>query len=337
MNDATSMGLVPVIMEGSEGEGAFYLPGDTAYRYVDRDDADTFRIDTIDRTRGNDGWIYIHGQRARVETWEQEGQRLREELDAFKAYTAELDIPTSLGARMKGYEMAARLTLPRRMPLIVRVDGKAFHRWTRGLARPFDDRFIRAMNDAALLLCQEIQGAEMAYVQSDEISVLVHNYKRLDTAAWFDNQVQKIVSVAASMASASLTLASMGMFSHSRRAYFDGRAFVLPESEVCNAFIWRQQDAARNSVQMLAQSLFSQTELHGKNCDVMQEMIYQRSGQNWGDLSIGKRRGRCIRKSEGVWLVDAEPPLFHLDRVYVERCLAVDPEPPKPVSRFGEQ
>src|SRR3954470_25075323 len=97
----------------------------------------------------------------------------------------------AIGDRMKGYEHAARSALPRRMPVLVRLDGKAFHTWTRALERPFSDRLVQMMNEAAMNLCREMQGAVLAFVQSDEISVLLHNYKRLASAAWFDNEVQK--------------------------------------------------------------------------------------------------------------------------------------------------
>lgn len=116
----------------------------------------------------------------------------------------------SLGDRMNGYEQASRAALPARLPVIVRLDGKAFHTWTRGLERPFCAPFIDAMNGAARVLCSEMQGAALAYVQSDEISVLLHNYRRLTSSAWFDNEIQKIVSVSASIAAATVTAASLG-------------------------------------------------------------------------------------------------------------------------------
>lgn len=95
----------------------------------------------------------------------------------------------SLGDRMKGYEQAARVRLPMRMPVILRIDGRAFHTYTRDCDKPFDTKLMAAMDDVALRLCEEVQGAQIAYVQSDEISILVHNYKRLQSQAWFDNQV----------------------------------------------------------------------------------------------------------------------------------------------------
>jgi tRNA(His) guanylyltransferase len=249
-----------------------------------------------------------------------------------------------LGDRMKGYERAARSALTRRLPVIVRVDGKAFHTWTRGCARPFDDGLIAAMNAAACRLCEEMQGAALAFVQSDEISVLLHNYRRLASAAWFDNEVQKMVSVSASIAAAVLTSCSRAMFAEGERlAFFDARVFVLPESEVCNYFIWRQQDAARNSVQMMAQAIFSQRELHGCDTRELQEMIYQKTGQNWNDLPAHQKRGRCVvRETTGeggamrsTWGIDTYTPFFTTERAYIERHMAVEPEDREPLPRFG--
>lgn len=251
---------------------------------------------------------------------------------------------TTLGERAKGYERATRTVLPMRVPVILRLDGKAFHTYCGGLKRPFDDRFIDAMDVTAVALCAEIQGAQIAYVQSDEISVLVHNYKRLKSAAWFDNEVQKMVSVGASIAGATMTVESARIFGEVRPAYFDARVFVVPERDVCNCFLWREQDAARNSVQMVAQSMYSQRELHGKHTGQLQEMIYQRSGKNWNDLPTHLKRGRCVLRQtydvDGArrsrWVVDREIPLFSQDRDYIERHLAVEPEDAETVPRFGE-
>lgn len=243
----------------------------------------------------------------------------------------------SLGDRMKGYEQAARVRLPMRMPVILRIDGRAFHTYTRDCDKPFDTKLMAAMDDVALRLCEEVQGAQIAYVQSDEISILVHNYKRLQSQAWFDNQVQKMVSVAASVASATMTLASADVFDGGghRRASFDARAFVLPEAEVCNYFVWRQQDATRNSIQMLARSLYSHAECVGKNQAALQEMCFAK-GHNWNDLPVAMRRGRCvvpiefnIRTGEHPhdgWKLDLEPPVFTRSREYIEHHLECEEE-----------
>ena len=234
---------------------------------------------------------------------------------------------------MKGYERAGRSALPPRMPVIIRLDGKAFHTWTRGLERPFDERLIAGMDAVTLAVCEEVQGAQIAYVQSDEISILLHNYKRLDTQAWFDNQVQKMVSVAAGIASARMTSVSAEMFGKTKEAIFDARTFVLPEEEVVNYFLWRQQDATRNSIQMVAQSMYSHTELHKKNTSDLQEMIFAK-GQNWNELPTRLKRGRCaVRRVQddalavrAHWAIDNEPPIFGQDRAYVERHLEVERE-----------
>ena len=260
----------------------------------------------------------------------------------------------SLGDRMKGYEVAARTTLPHRLPIIIRIDGKAFHTYTRGLARPFDSRLGETMLYVAKKLCAEIQSAQLAYAQSDEISILVHGYKKFDSESWFDNQVQKMTSVAASIAGAEFTARSWYIFSHMlhvhleldnakliRPAYFDARAFIVPEADVCNYFLWRQQDATRNSVQMLARSLYSHKDLDGMDNGQLQELCFAK-GQNWNDLETRWKRGACVHRvfSQGpvggwqpgdpepvarsAWEVDYEIPVFSQDREYVNKHLQLE-------------
>lgn len=239
----------------------------------------------------------------------------------------------SLGDRMKGYEDACRSVLPGRFPAILRIDGKAFHTYTKGCARPFSEPLIDAMNATAIALCSEIQGAQIAYVQSDEISILVHNYKSHDSQPWFRNAIQKMVSVSAGVASAKMTVESIGVFGKMKLATFDSRVFIVPESDVCNYFLWRQQDASRNSVQMVARTMFSDKECHRKSNSMLQEMMWGK-GVNWNDLPTHHKRGRCISKTKferagGVrskWVVDNEIPVFSQDRNYIEKFLQVELE-----------
>lgn len=202
----------------------------------------------------------------------------------------------NLGDRMKGYyESRFQTELMRRTYTMIRIDGKAFHTYTKGLNRPFDDKLVSDMNETAVFLCKNIQGAKLAFVQSDEISILVTDFDELTTHAWFDNSVQKMVSVSASLAT--------GKFNQLRAdsnklAFFDSRVFQLPnKSEVENYFVWRQQDTVRNSISSVAQSLYSHKELMGKSSNEMQEMIFQK-GINWNDYHSGLKRGRLIKKVE---------------------------------------
>ncbi len=241
-----------------------------------------------------------------------------------------------LSDRMKKYEEAARSSFPPRMPLIIRVDGKAFSKLTAKLpGKPFNRDFISIMEGVAMALCHNIQGAELAYSQSDEVSVLVHSYKTFDTQPWFDNQLQKVVSVAAAIASATFTSLSWRLLEHNadvgvqdiQPAYFDARAFVIPEGEVTNYFMWRQQDAVRNSVQMLARSLFSHKQCEGKSVTEMKAMC-QAQGQPWEDLTPTIRKGRCVKKHyvQGVrsgWHVDTDIPMFGEKRSYIENLMAL--------------
>ena len=242
----------------------------------------------------------------------------------------------SLGDRMKTYESAFRSSLPRRLPVILRVDGKAFHTLTRGFDRPFDSRIEEAMSFVAQSLCDEIDGAVLAYRQSDEVSVLIRNDQTTQTEPWFGNNIQKLTSVSASVATWACSTV-LGA-----KALFDSRVFVLPSNEVVNYFVWRQQDASRNSVQMLARSLFSHNECHNKNNSELQEMCFQ-AGTNWNDLPTHRKRGSCVRKvivqkpieagprkgeicDRRVWQEDVDIPIFTQDRSYVERLLNEDHE-----------
>lgn len=93
----------------------------------------------------------------------------------------------SLGNRCKKYESSFRTFLPERMPVILRLDGKSFHSYTRGCKKPFDENLYSCMNDTAIYLCENIQNAVLAYIQSDEISIVLNNYKTIQTSSWFDN------------------------------------------------------------------------------------------------------------------------------------------------------
>lgn len=245
-----------------------------------------------------------------------------------------------LGTRMKEfYEDRFRYKLPRRAYTIIRIDGKAFHTYTRGLERPFDDGLINDMNVTAAYLCKNIMGAKMGYVQSDEISILITDFDTQDTQAWFDYNVQKMTSIASSLATSEfnrLRLIRKAMdekfmkiidaidLSTFKMANFDARVFQIPSRvEVENYFIWRQQDAVRNSISSVAQSLYSPKELNGVKTNEMQELIFQK-GINWNDYNFRKKRGAVIGKVEveveggairNRWEV-IETPIFTQDREF---------------------
>ena len=223
---------------------------------------------------------------------------------------------TSLGTRMKeNYENRTRYKLNRRTPTIIRLDGKAFHTYTKGCDKPFDEGLIEDMAETTRFLCQNIMGVKCGYTQSDEISLLLTDFDKLETQAWFDYNLQKMASIAASMATARFNelrrervwkqpfawdeVARMEPYLIEKQtlAFFDARVFQISEKEeVVNYFIWRQRDAEKNSVAMLAQSLYSHKELYKKNGSDMQEMAWQK-GHNWNDLHFSKKRGSFIVKN----------------------------------------
>lgn len=263
---------------------------------------------------------------------------------------------TSLGDRMKNYENAYRVYLPNRLPVIVRVDMRSGHTYTRGFQRPFDSYMHKAMVETTKALCAEVSGCKMAYTQSDEISLLVTNNDTIETQPWFGNNLQKIVSLTAAKASIAFQTAMNKIYlntttyiddinsnyttyiAHLNNVMFDSRAFILPEDEVVNYFIWRQQDAIRNSIQMAARACFSHKECDNKNCDELQEMLFQK-GINWNDYKVWEKRGICIKKTELMmpivygksinnltsqvvkrtrWVEDDNTPIFTKHREYID-------------------
>lgn len=236
-----------------------------------------------------------------------------------------------LDNRMKiFYEEIPKTKLMRRTPAIIRIDGKSFHTFTRGFKRPFDNVLIKTIQDTAKYLCENIQGCQLAYTQSDEISLLLIDYQKFETSAWFDYEVQKMCSISASMA----TMAFNMFFTRNVQnfgydccydpdsenfgdkvvngreedyaryeliymkklytAIFDARVFNIPREEATNYFYWRQLDASRNSTQMVGQANFSHKELQYKSCNDIQDMLMTQKGINWNDFPTYQKRGSCV-------------------------------------------
>lgn len=242
-----------------------------------------------------------------------------------------------LGNRMKSYyESRTRQFLPRRSYVIIRLDGKAFHSYVKGLDRPFDSGLVEDMDSLAMQLCKNTQGAKLAFVQSDEISILVTDFDTLTTDAWFNYAVDKMCSISASIATSHFNKSRLLRFLKKetfnyhgelleqveklKEANFDSRAFTIPsKTEVQNYFIWRQQDTVRNSISSVAQSLYSHKELENKNTSMMQEMIFQK-GQNWNDFPDGLKRGRLVVKGLNGWEVIGAPQ-FSKDQDFLKNLI----------------
>jgi len=233
-----------------------------------------------------------------------------------------------LSDRMKTYESVPKTKLIRRMPVIIRVDGKAFHTLTKKMDKPFDEKFEAVMDAAAGYTMLRIQNCKMVYVQSDEASFLMTDYKTLQTEPWFGNDLQKIVSISAATMSAYFNTAYNEIFCTGGIVeVFDSRAFNLPKEEVCNYFIWRQQDATRNSIQGLAQKYFSHKELYNLNSDKLQDKLMLEKNINWNDLPTRYKRGRCILKIKNTtsnFYSDNQIPIFTQSREYIEKYLCVE-------------
>ena len=242
-----------------------------------------------------------------------------------------MPVHDDLGKRMKDfYEGIPKTKLMRRTPVIIRIDGKAFHTFTRGFKRPFDEILIKTMQETTKYLCENIQGCVLGYTQSDEISLVLVDYQRFETSAWFDYEVQKMCSIAASMATmvfnkyftknvenfvqdCATDYETQGLCGEGtvecelcktyqkaldKGAMFDARVFNIPKEEVTNCVYWRQLDASRNSIQMVGQANFSHKELQNKSCNDIQDMLMTQKNINWNDFPTYQKRGTCVIKEE---------------------------------------
>lgn len=245
-----------------------------------------------------------------------------------------MPVHDDLGIRMKTYyEQIPKTKLMRRTPVAIRIDGKAFHTFTRGFQKPFDEILVKSMQETMKYLCENIQGCVLGYTQSDEITLILIDYKKLNSEAWFDYEVQKMCSVAASMATMAFNKAFSKAFdewgrenlpdwdaggtnepvdenliklckvysnAQEKGAMFDARCFNIPKEEVTNLIYWRQLDATRNSIQMVGQANFSHKELHNKSCNMIQDMLMTEKGINWNDFPVTQKRGSCCIKNRSV-------------------------------------
>lgn len=246
----------------------------------------------------------------------------------------------TLSDRMKEYEAVSDIKLTKRTPVIARIDGRAFHTYTRGLDKPFDEIFQEAMGFVCDNLLQTVQGCKLAYTQSDEISLLITDWEKINTDSYFDYRIQKMASILASSStmyfnqfvmelvlSGTLDEKTKAIWERKmNKAMFDARVFNLPKEEVCNYFIWRQEDASRNSVQSLGRSKFSYKQMLNKSNDEVQDMLFKEYNINWNNIPTKWKRGYCLYKYNGDIGYDFEIPIFKQDRNFINRFLEVEDE-----------
>ena len=239
---------------------------------------------------------------------------------------------SDLAERMKGYEKRNRYYLQRRMPVILRLDMRAGHSFTKGFERPFDEVFIKTIQETAKYLCENIQNCKLSYQQSDEITLLLVDYEKINTDCFFEYRVDKLCSIAASMATMKFNqvfkelsyresenleiicrknpylenrdcltqISNKHINSAEKGAMFDCRCFNIPKEEVTNCIYWRQLDATRNSIQMVGQANFSHKELQNKSCNDIQDMLMTQKGINWNDFPTYQKRGSCCVRNHMI-------------------------------------
>ena len=233
---------------------------------------------------------------------------------------------SDLAERMKDYEKRNRYYLQRRMPVILRLDMRTGHSFTKGFERPFDEVFIKSMQETAKYLCENIQNCKLSYQQSNEITLLLVDYDKLNTDCFFDYRVDKLCSIAASMATMAfnkffaenvyftdkfdehgniidkeyISIHAAHVKAIEKGAMFDARCFNIPKEEVTNLIYWRQLDASRNSIQMVGHANFSHKELQNKSCNDIQDMLMLQKGINWNNLPAYQKRGSCCVRNKIV-------------------------------------
>lgn len=248
----------------------------------------------------------------------------------------------TLHERMKQYEAVSQTYLMRRTPVIIRLDGVAFHTFTRNFDKPLDAVLSNTMQTTTRYLVNNIQGCVLGYTQSDEISLVLQDYKKLDTDAWFGYNVQKLVSVSAKMATdkfhRAFDNATCGMDDKKcvyvywnamkdNNVGFDSRCFNLPFEEVNNYLIDRQQDAERNSINLLAQQYYSQKELEGIKANELQNKLFTEQGVNWNDLPYYQKRGYlALSKNDPMYTESFETPIFSKEPEFVNSRIRFDQE-----------
>lgn len=229
----------------------------------------------------------------------------------------------SLGNRMKSYERKGEVYLPEDRPVILRLDGKAFHTYTKGMVRPFDEALSAAMKQTLKFLCEQVSGCRFGYTQSDEITLILTADVSVSAygkhyAPWFNNRLQKIITTAASLCTFEFNRI---MYPKTNKiAVFDCRAISVPDYvEAANNVFWRQLDARRNSVSMFAQANYTQKQLNGLSCEQMKEKLREEKGLVWDDQIAYQKWGVVCKKDKdnGGWAIDENTPLLKEDWEYI--------------------
>lgn len=226
----------------------------------------------------------------------------------------------SLGNRMKKYESVLDSILIPNSYTIVRLDGKAFHNYTKKLNRPYDEALVFDMDKAARFVLDNIEDARFCYVQSDEVSILLEDvYNEKEKVIWFNGRIQKILSLCTSYMTSSFNhqrILRLYYFNtqtyldddHSgdfmkelemmKQANFDARIFQLPNlDEVFNYFYWRWLDNDRNSIQRYGQYHFSHKQLHKKSCgDIIHMLLTEKDIDYTKDCPLNIKYGRFFFK-----------------------------------------
>jgi tRNA(His) 5'-end guanylyltransferase len=255
-------------------------------------------------------------------------------------------INDNFGDRMKAYEAVTDVRLTGLTPVILRVDGKSFHTLTAKINKPFDGLFMQVMNHTALELCRQIPNCRFGYVQSDEISLVLLE-PSVCSEQWFNGRLQKMTSIAASIASTEFRMNLLETLNVTKdnpedwapytplvkNALFDCRAFNIPEMDVCNYFIWRQKDCRRNAILSMAQHHIGKKNVCGIDVSGLTARLHS---MGFSESDIPSLNGRsCIKAKKELkrtdgsvftrakWDIVENVPVFSSNRIFVEKHLEI--------------
>ena len=231
--------------------------------------------------------------------------------------------------------------------VLLMLDGRSFSSFVKNyFDKPFDDKFINMMNETAKYLCEKIQGCKFAYVQSDEISLVITDFDTPNSDSFFGYRLEKILSISASMASAKfnqlMTLEALRravdgldeygcinteeVIANVKLLEFDCKAWNVPSYN--DVFAWnlfRQNDCLKNSKQQAAQAWLPHKQLVNKTADEQIALLKEKQGIDWNDFDDGKKYGRFIYK-ETVTMNSEQYGTFERDKFVIHSAWVLNDE-----------
>ena len=237
--------------------------------------------------------------------------------------------------RIESYKEQSDYKLLNKLPIIITVNGRSFAKVTSFLDKPYSDKFAECMLSTSLKLCSEIEGSLFAYFHNDEIVILSRNDQSIETIPWFDNKIQKISSIAASIATLHFNKCAHNLdLNLLGDAFFTANVFTPPNIvEAANTMIYKQQQNTLTSIQFACfYELLKKYDkhiikemIHGLSFDEKVDLLKQECDIDFNEYPLIYRRGAaCYRMPKVInnvlknkWFVNDEIPFFAKDQSFL--------------------